>query len=227
MTRLYLFAEGQTEQAFGSLVLAPHLAQRGVYLARPRLIAHARKHGKTHRGGLRGFRPMQNDIQRCLREDPGCGVRFTTMVDLYGLPRDFPKMDTAAKLRDMPYERVRALEDAWAEATGDGRFIPHLQLHEFEAYLFTSVATLCNYLGDERPMRPLERIARAHASPELIDDGRDTAPSKRIQKHLPAYGAMKSSAGPQSAARIGLDAIRAACPHFGRWLERLEQLGEM
>ena len=226
MTRLYLFAEGQTEQAFGSLVLAPHLAQRGIYLARPRLIAHARKRGRTHRGGLRGFRPMQNDIQRCLREDPGRDVRFTTMVDLYGLPGDFPGMEAAGKLRRTPYERVRALENAWAEATADERFIPYLQLHEFEACLFASVATLCDYFGDKGAIRPLDRVAGAHESPELIDDGRDTAPSKRIQKHLPAYGPMKPSAGPQAAARIGLDAIRAACPHFGRWLERLEELGE-
>jgi len=32
MARLYLFAEGQTEQTFADTVLKPHLANIGVYL---------------------------------------------------------------------------------------------------------------------------------------------------------------------------------------------------
>src|SRR5205085_12516159 len=51
MARLYLFAEGTTEQTFADTVLKPHLASLGVYLHRPVLIAHARKKGKVHRGG--------------------------------------------------------------------------------------------------------------------------------------------------------------------------------
>lgn len=31
MVRLYLFAEGQTEQTFANIVLSPHLANHGVY----------------------------------------------------------------------------------------------------------------------------------------------------------------------------------------------------
>ena len=43
MPRLYLFAEGQTEQTFAGTVLKPHLANLGLYLQPPVLIAHARK----------------------------------------------------------------------------------------------------------------------------------------------------------------------------------------
>ncbi len=46
MARLYLFAEGQTEQTFASTVLVPHLARFGVYLHPPVLVAHARKKGR-------------------------------------------------------------------------------------------------------------------------------------------------------------------------------------
>lgn len=41
MARLYLFAEGRTEQTFASNLLHPHLASVGVYLHPPVLIAHA------------------------------------------------------------------------------------------------------------------------------------------------------------------------------------------
>jgi hypothetical protein len=43
MPRLYLFAEGATEQAFAATILKPHLASVGVYLHPPVLIAHAKK----------------------------------------------------------------------------------------------------------------------------------------------------------------------------------------
>ncbi len=46
MTRLYLFAEGPTELTFADAVLKPHLANLGVYLHPPVLIAHARKKGR-------------------------------------------------------------------------------------------------------------------------------------------------------------------------------------
>lgn len=55
MVRLYLFAEGQTEQTFADNILKPHLANSGVFLDKIVLIAHARKKGKVHRGGGRQY----------------------------------------------------------------------------------------------------------------------------------------------------------------------------
>ena len=55
MARLHLFAEGLTEQTFADTVLKPHLANFGVYMQKPTLIAHARRRGRVHRGGGRNF----------------------------------------------------------------------------------------------------------------------------------------------------------------------------
>lgn len=68
-------------------------------------------------------------------------------------------------------------------------------------------------------------IANGFDSPELINDGPTTAPSKRIIAEIPEYAFQKSTAGPLIAARIGLDVMRARCPNFGEWLGRLEALG--
>ena len=46
MPRLYLFAEGQTEQTFAATVLRPHLANWGVYISSI-LVANAKRKGKT------------------------------------------------------------------------------------------------------------------------------------------------------------------------------------
>ena len=59
MARLYLFAEGRTEQTFADTVLKPHLAEYGVFMHGPVLIAHAHKKHRTHRGGGRNFQAMQ------------------------------------------------------------------------------------------------------------------------------------------------------------------------
>ena len=226
MPRLHMFVEGATEQVFADTVLKPHLANFGVFLNRPVLVAHAKKKGHIHRGGGRRFRPMQNDIDRRRKDDSGADAHFTTMIDLYALCSDFPGRDDADKVRFDPYKRVVSLEESWAEETADHRFIPFIQLHEYEAYLFVDVSKFAEFF--DRPRRgiaELQKVADSVDSPELIDDGQHTAPSKRIIAQFPTYDKLKTSVGPQMAAAIGLPAIRSRCPHFDRWLCRLEQLG--
>jgi hypothetical protein len=226
MPRLYLFAEGPTELTFADTVLKPHLANRGVYLHPPVLIAHAKKKGKVHRGGGRKYVPMKNDIRRFLAQERSGDVFFTTMIDLYAIHPEFPGLAEAEKLRYMPDKRVESLEQAFAIDIDDARFVPYIQLHEFEAYLFSDV-TWFGYFYDhhEKQIAALKAIADGHATPELIDDGQHSAPSKRVIAELPDYGDAKVAVGPQVAELIGLDVIRGKCPHFAAWLSRLEQLG--
>ena len=116
MARLYLFAEGQTEQTFADIVLKPHLANFEVYLNGPVLVAHARKKGKVHRGGGRRYGPMKNDIRRFLLQEKGHDVYFTTMIDLYAISSDFPGLAEAMKLNHMPTQKVEGLFPKWDHA---------------------------------------------------------------------------------------------------------------
>ena len=226
MARLNLFAEGQTEQTFADTVLKPHLAKHGVYIHRTILIANAYKKGTIHRGGGRNFDAMQRDIVCSLKQNPAHDVFFTSMIDLYALPKRFPGAEKTAQYDNDPYRRVEVLEESWAEKTNDVRFIPHIQLHEFEAYLFADIAKLSFFYQDAQAIKKLQHIVdTVGGSPELIDDGQHTAPSKQITKHLPKYASDKPIVGPQTAERIGLSKIRSLCPHFAKWLERLEKLG--
>jgi Domain of unknown function (DUF4276) len=226
MPRLYLFAEGPTEQTFADIVLKPHLASIGLYLHPPVLVAHAKRKGQVHRGGGRRYLPMKNDILRFLAQEKGGDVFFTTMIDLYAIPAEFPGLAEAEKLRHVPDKRVEALEQAFGRDIGDARFVPYIQLHEYEAYLFSD-PTWFGYFYDhhEKHIAALRAIAESHATPELIDDGQNSAPSKRIIAELPDYEDAKSAVGPQVAELIGLETIRSKCPHFAAWLSRLEQLG--
>jgi hypothetical protein len=226
MARLYLFAEGTTELTFADTVLKPHLADMQVYLQPPVLVAHAKKKGKIHRGGGRRYVPMKNDILRFLSQEKGGDVFFTTMIDLYAIHTGFPGLDEAEKLRHMPEKRVELLEQSFATDIGDLRFLPYIQLHEYEAYLFSDPTWLAFFYDHhEKQIEALKAIAAGYATPELIDDGQHSAPSKRIIAELPDYEDAKSVVGPQVAELIGLDAIRGKCPHFAAWLSRLEKLG--
>lgn len=226
MPRLYLFAEGATELTFADTVLKPHLANRGLYLHPPVLIAHAKKRGRVHRGGGRKYVPMRNDILRFLAQEKSRDVFFTTMIDLYAIHAEFPALTEAEKLRHLPAQRVEFLERAFAADIGDDRFVPYLQLHEYEAYLFSDPTCFRYfYHHHETQIAALQAIADGYATPELIDDGPQSAPSKRILAQLPDYEDAKSAVGPQVAELIGLDVIRRKCPHFAAWLARLEGLG--
>ena len=222
MARLYLFAEGPTEQTFATELLKLHLAKTGnVYLQNPVLTAHAK--GKDHRGGVLKYMPIKNDIQCFMKQEKARDVFFTTMIDLYHLPHDFPGWNEAENLRRSPYKRVEALEQAFANDIGDTRFIPYIQLHEYEAYLFSDPEQFrFFYEQQEKTISKLKAIADAESSPELINDGPNTAPSKLIIDAFPGYD--KKLVGPIMAELIGLHTIRQKCPHFAAWLSRLEQL---
>jgi len=226
MPRLYLFAEGQTELTFADKVLKPHLAGWGVYLHPPVLIAHAKKKGKVHRGGGRKFAPMKNDILRFLAQEKGTDVFFTTMIDLYAIAPDSPGMAEADKLRHLPVQRVELLEQAFAAEIRDSRFVPYIQLHEYEAYLFSDPNCFAYFYDHhEKQIAALQAIADDYATPELINDGQHSAPSKRISAELPDYLDAKPAVGSQVAELIGLEVIRSKCPHFAAWITRLERLG--
>lgn len=224
MRRLHVLAEGQTEEAFVNQVLAPHLAPHGV-VADVRCVTTRRDRHRpdlVFRGGLREFGKVQRDLERWMAEDRT--AVFTTMFDLYALPGDFPDFEAAARMKD-PYARVRHLEQALAVMFGPDRLIPYIQLHEFEALLFSDPAKFdWHYIEHDHAIARLTELATQFDSPELIDDGEHTAPSKRIIAAIPEYRYGKTTAGPLVAGRIGVQTMREHCPHFHEWLTRLEGL---
>ena len=125
-----------------------------------------------------------------------------------------------------PRQRVAVLEEAFEKDIDDTRFIAYIQLHEFEALLLAEPSAFGRYFPDiEKAIERIASFCRKFATPELIDDGEQTAPSKRIIEEIPEYKSAKRTAAPIVAERIGLDTMRNKCPHFNEWLSRLEQLG--
>lgn len=221
MIRLNIVAEGQTEQRFIDRIIKPHLASLDVFVScRP---VRTSSKGKIYSGGISSFSKLRRDIMRWVREDERQDARFTTMLDRYGLPRDFPGIEAARNLAD-PYQAVEDLERSFKNEIADRRFIPYLQLHEFEAILLARPEAFSRRFLNAN-IDALRDLVKGVDSPERIDDGEKTSPSKRIIQIVPEYAYQKAVAGPLIAEEIGLDQIRSRCPHFDEWLSKLESLG--
>jgi len=225
MIRLNLVVEGRSEERFVKDLLAGHLAGFNVS-ASAHSVTTSRSKGRVHRGGMRSYAQPQKDIAIWTKEDRNPDARFSTMFDLYRLPSDFPRYAEAMRSQD-PFQKVLILEKALAENVQDQRFIPYIQLHEFEALLFADVSKLASAYPDKRAeITRLAQEAGAAVSPEHIDDGEESAPSKRIGREIPRYLHEKLAVGPQVATSIGLRVLRAKCAHFNEWVAKLEALGQ-
>ncbi len=220
MTRLTIVVEGQTEESFVNNILGPAL-WAGNILTTPILL------GRTgHKGGNVNYARVRRDLLLQLKQDRT--AYCSTMFDLYRLGSGFPGTPCLHSLTgSQKAERIEAalLEDIMAQASelrADLRFIPYLQVHEFEALLFSEPATLSAALGREVLKDQLTQIRSAVRTPEDIDDGPYTAPSKRILGLHPAY--QKIIEGTLAATEIGLEKMRLECPHFHAWVSRLGSL---
>lgn len=221
VSRLNFVVEGQTEETFVRDVLAEHLAIRGVY-AVARCVETSRTRLKVFKGGMSTYARAKGDIERWLKEDRN--AYLTTMFDLYGLPEDFPSMAKISAVND-PHKKARLIEEGIAADIGDPRLIPYIQVHEFEALLFCAPAITDAALGVPPAvsrLKQLQQIKGSFPSPEHIDDGVTTAPSKRIVQLYTAY--RKQVFGPLVTKRTGLNTLRHECPHFHEWVTRLEAL---
>jgi len=225
MIRLFFYVEGQTEQAYVDRVLKDHLARFEVIVEGAIRVSTGKKHGVVYRGGGRHYAPMKKDLHNLLKQHQGGDVRCTTMLDLYKLYRDFPGTEEADKLQHMPYHRVKKLEDAFAADVADPRLIPHIQLFEFETILFCQPDAFASYYENrDRDIAELKKMADGVSTPELIDDGEHSAPSKRIAQCFPDYPDAKPDAPAVISEVIPLEVVRSKCPHFNEWLSALEAL---
>ena len=220
MIRLNITAEGFSEERFVTDMLRPHLLDFGVY-AEVRKVLTNRKLRK--RGGIVGYIKFRNDVSQWFRECPD--VYHTTLIDLYGLSNDFPGHGTTAHLQ--PYERIKEMERLLKEDLAFPKFIPYIQLHEYESLLFSDTVEMQKWLGlynkiEDDCFSKIKNAKPASGNPELINESPETAPSKRILNLCDAYD--KVDDGILILKEIGLKKLRNQCVHFNEWLTQLEGL---
>lgn len=221
MTRVYAVVEGSTEEVFVKDVLAPVLWPRQVYL-NPIILGVP-----GHRGGKTNYARVKKDVLTQLKQDRA--AYCTTMLDFYRLGKGFPGMPTPddfSNLDKVTYIEHEVYEDIVAEAPelrSDVRFLPYLQLHEYEGLLFSDPQAFANSIFQPHLAGQFQSIRDEFPTPEDINDSPNTAPSKRVAELYPSYN--KPLDGKRAASAVGIATMRGECPHFRAWLERLETLG--
>jgi len=220
VTRVHIICEGQTEEMFVKELLYDFFAPGGIYLT-PSLI------GKPgHKGGDFRFERLRIDVQNRLLGDET--AYCTTFFDFYGLPTDFPGKEDALKLVSIE-DKAKRMHDATIKELESSvnsnalrRFIPYIQMYEFEALLFSDPQGLAEGINAPHFAGYFQNIRDKFKSPEWINDSPDTAPSKRIKQVVRGYE--KPLLGSLAALEIGLSKMRNECALFNLWLKRIESL---
>jgi hypothetical protein len=213
---LHILCEGQTEEVIARNVIEPHFSGLDVRVSLSIFTTKRPAGGPAFKGGISSWPKLESEVRRLLHDSST--TVLTTMFDYYAFPPDAPGM--ADRPRGSSYDRVQHVESALVKAIDDKRFLPNLVLHEIEAWVLADCSRLGQVMGDARPAVELERIVQQESGPELVNEGVDTAPSKRIVNAYPRY--TKTVDGPLVIADAGLDSIRSSCPHMDKWLREIE-----
>jgi hypothetical protein len=217
---VYVVVKGYTEQTFVREVLAPEMAVRNVFL-HPVLI------GKPgHKGGNITFERAKRDVAGFLKQRSDTHV--STMFDYFRLDPRWPG-NVGVRRSSTAIEKAQKIEAATLANILElfpghdvgGRFIPYIEMHEFEALLFSDASILANELRVGRG--EIEEVLDEFREPEEINDGQDTAPSKRLIRLYKGY--RKVAMGKAISEAIGISTMREKCPHFDDWVTKLERLG--
>lgn len=158
---------------------------------------------------------------------------MTTLIDFYGLKEEhqFPSWnESQSKVRVC--ERLEVLENTMYDDICESvryRFIPYIQIYEFEALLFSDATIFDNLFETTEILDSQYLQLTLQTPPEEINDGLTTAPSKRLERIIKGYKSEvennKVFYGALITQEIGIEKIREKCPRFNSWIEKLECIG--
>lgn len=222
---LTILCEGQTEANFATKILKPYFYAYNIYV-KTVILQTSRKKGVS--GGMVSYMKVLNDLGRIFASiHPNISETniVTTMFDFYALPTDFIGYEDAMK-QNGPYAQVTYIEHSFETKISRRNFIPYIQLHEFEALLFSDIIKLqIDYPNATKEIEKLKIQTDNIGNPEMINHGLETAPSKRIINCLhPKYRYNKVKSGESVASAITLPIILSRCAHFRDWISRIMRL---
>lgn len=212
MKRIIIVVEGQTEQEFVRNILGPYFYLNGILSVTPILI----RTSKIGRGGHVNAQHLMNTIKALLSSKKDDFV-VSTFVDFFRIPSNMPEYEKCMLLGNDSL-RVAALESALGRAIADRRFLPYIQMHEFEALLFSNNSGFEDYFSVEQA-RKTAAIISMFENPEDINSSPETAPSKRILSIDEGY--QKVLLGNLIALDVGIDDMLSKCPRFSFWIHCL------
>lgn len=216
MKRLIIVCEGPTEHEFCVNVLAPELLKADIYVQAPLV--------KRSNGGIVPWSSIKRQIEMHLHEKD---AYVSLLVDYYGIKDSYNFPGWMDSKGSFPLStRLQLLCDgmkADIEPELASRFIPYMQIHEFESLLFSDINVFKDNFDDkDMEFSILENAVREFDNPEEINSRPTLAPSKRLIEAIPGY--QKVNDGAYIADEIGLQKILDKCPLFSQWFLTLQTI---
>lgn len=207
--------EGQTEERFVKEILSPFFKSQNIILE-PIIVVTKRLANASYKGGTVTFEKAIKEIKNLL--NPKYDI-VTTFYDYYGINKDF----LPNNIPNDPYIVIEQIENKMNIAINNDKFIPYIQLHEFETFLFIDANITSNNLLGCHKNKVINTIQQAlqknNFNPELINSSPTTAPSKRIIECYSQY--QKTIDGPSICNELGIQIMREKCSHFNNWINKL------
>lgn len=212
---IYILCEGQTEEEFVNSILRPYFNSHQIYDVRPILMTTS----KGHKGGDVKYDRLKFNIDKLLKRETD--ILVTTFIDFFRLVNDFPKFEEAQAIQNK-IPKVDFLEQALAEAIDNSRFIPYIQLHEFEGLLFAAKDGF-EFLPDlnQASLSSLLLAINEKENPEELNDGELTAPSKRLEQLISGFDKKKPFYGAIIAEINTINPVLERCLRFSNWVNTL------
>jgi len=181
MRGVYIIVEGQTEEEFIYTSLRPYLNKFGIYDVRAILVETS----PGNKGGDLKFSRFKRNAENLLNRETD--IIVTSLIDFFRLQKGFPKYEKAQRIVDKQ-DRLNFLEQAISESINNKRFIAYIQLPEFEGLLFSDKIGI-DYIPNipENNKNEIVKTIEDYPNPELLNDGAQTAPSKRLIRLIPGY----------------------------------------
>jgi len=180
MSRIIIICEGETEREFCRTILAPYFASKNIFIQSPLI--------KKTMGGIVKWSELKKQILLHLKSDTSAYV--TTLIDYYGLhsKHDFPQWHEAESQHDKNL-RMHILEEAMLKDIDDifrFRYIPYIQLHEFEGLLFNDIKDFYEQIPPNEliGIDELKATFNQYQNPEMINNNKETSPSHRLDKAI-------------------------------------------
>ena len=201
MVNVWISVEGSTEERFIKTTLSPHFWDMGIFLH------------PINIGGNVTLQRVARDIKMLADRDG----YVTTMYDFYGFE--------GKNLNETKDSLEGKIKNYINNPSVIHKIFPYIQMYEFEGLLFSSPIAIneCVSPIQSNPTSiskwAQDILDHFDNNPEAINDSKETAPSKRLNKQT---NYKKTIDGPNIAKQIGLIEIRRKCAGFDKWIALIE-----
>lgn len=216
MANIFLIVEGSTEEQFYKNELQKqYVLPDGSYRHFFNVVQMPTKkniYSRGNKGGRVSYQVCVNNIRRFIRMSTHCQL-VILILDYYGLDESFSDhLTTEYSSLD---QRVEAIQARLESDIGELYFRFRLQVHEFEAYLYSDPQKVAGHFQKPEAQTQLEGVlAKFGNDPERINNHPKTAPSKRLEALFPEFG--KTTDGLILARKISVPVIREKCTRFNQ-----------